>query len=175
MIWYENAVPTVPLAVLALVIVGLLWPVCAVPPRPITRGDPGAVLVIETLPLALPETVGANVTANAAVPPGVSVCGDSVLMLKPAPLALAALMDRFAVPEFVSVTFTDAVLPTDMLPKLMLDGFAVKAACVPVPLRAITSGEFVAVDVIVIVPDAVPATVGANLAVTVAPAPAAML
>lgn len=133
------------------------------------------MLVIETLPLVLPAAVGPNVTVNAAVPPGESVCGDSVLMLKPEPLALAALMDKFAVPEFVTVTFTDAVLPIDMLPKLTLDGFAVNAACVPVPPRAITRGEFVAFDAIVIVPDAVPATVGANLAVAVAVAPAAML
>ena len=125
MIWYENGVPTVPLAVAALVMVGALRPVCPVPERPITSGDPGAVLVIETVPLVLPAAVGPNVTVNVAVPPGVSVCGDSVLMLKPVPLALAALIDRFAVPEFVSVTFTDAVLPTRMLPKLMLEGLAV--------------------------------------------------
>lgn len=145
------------------------------PVRLITSGDPGAVLVIEILPLAVPAAVGPNVAVNMAVPPGVSVCADSVLMLKPAPLALAALMERFAEPEFVSVTFTDALLPTRILPKLTLEGFAVSAAWVPVPVKAITSGEFVAVDAIVIVPDTVPAALGANLAVTVAVDPAAML
>lgn len=86
------------------------------------------MLVIETFPLALPDAVGANVTLKIAVPPGVKVCGDSVLILKPAPLALAELIDRLAVPEFVTVTLTDAVLPTGVLPKLTLDGLAVKAA-----------------------------------------------
>ena len=98
------------------------------PERPITSGDPGAVLVIETLPLALPAAVGPNVTVNVAAPLGVSVCGDSVPMLKPVPLALPPLIDRLAVPEFVRVTFTDAVLPTGMVPKLILEGFALSAA-----------------------------------------------
>jgi hypothetical protein len=98
------------------------------PLRPITSGEPGAVLVIETLPLALPEAVGAKLTVNVAVPPGVSVCGERVLMLKGAPLALAALIDRFAVPEFVSVTFNEALFPTKMLAKFRLGGFAVSAA-----------------------------------------------
>ena len=98
-----------------------------------------------------------------------------MLMLKPVPLALAALIDRLAVPEFVTVTFTDAVLPTGILPKLMLDGFAVSAACVPVPLRAITSCEFVAVELTVMVPETVPGAVGAKVATRAAVPPAAML
>ena len=156
-------------------IVGVLWLVCPVPARPTKRGEPGAVLVIETFPLALPDAVGANVTLKIAVPPGVNVCGDSVLILKPAPLALAALIDRLAVPEFVTVTLTDAVLPTSMLPKLTLDGFAVKAGCVPVPLKPIASSEFVAVELTVTLPEALPGAVGAKVATRVAVAPATML
>lgn len=97
-----------------------------------------------------------------------------MLMLKPVPLALPELIDRFALPEFVSVTFTEAVLPTRMLPKLTLGGFAVNAAWMPVPLSAMTSGEFVAVDAIDTVPAAAPAVLGANLAVNVAVPPAAI-
>lgn len=150
---------------------------CAATPLPLsptTNGEPGAVLVIETLPLALPAAVGANVAVNVAVAPGASACGDRVLMLKPVPLALAALMDKLAVPEFVNVTFTEALLPVTMLPKLMLAGFAVSVAWVPVPLNTITSDEFVAVDAIVIVPEAAPAPLGANWAVSVAVPPAAI-
>lgn len=80
------------------------------------------------LPLAFPAAVGAKVAVNVADAPGESVCGVSVLILKPVPLAVAPLIERFAVPEFVSVTFTVAVAPVRMLPKLMLDGFAVRAA-----------------------------------------------
>lgn len=98
------------------------------PLRPITKGEPGALLVIETFPVAFPAVVGPKVAVKVAVPPGVSVCGESVLMLKPVPLALAALMERLAVPEFVRVTLTDAVFPIRRLPKLMLDGFALSPA-----------------------------------------------
>lgn len=45
----------------------------------------------------------------------------------------------------------------------------------PVPLRAITSGELVAVELIVMVPVAAPPPVGANFAVRVAVAPAAIV
>jgi len=49
-----------------------LIPNCAsgavpIPLSPKTNGDPGAVLVIETLPLSVPAVVGANETLNDAV------------------------------------------------------------------------------------------------------------
>lgn len=104
------------------------WAAVPLPARAITRGEGDAVSAIEMLPLALPPAVGANVTVNVAVAPGVSVCGDNVPMLNPVPLALAPLIERLAVPELVSVTFTVAVLPSRMLPKPMLEGFAVRTA-----------------------------------------------
>lgn len=85
------------------------------------------MLVIETLPLAFPAVVGPKVAVKVAVPPGVSVCGESALMLKPAPLALAALIATLAVPVFVKVTFTEVVFPVKRLPKLMLEGLALSA------------------------------------------------
>ena len=104
------------------------WVATPDPLSPISNGDPGAVLVIETFPLAFPVAVGANVTLKVAVPPGARFWDDSALIVNPAPLALAALIDRLAVPEFVSVTFTDELLPVIRLPKLMLGGFALNAA-----------------------------------------------
>jgi hypothetical protein len=88
---------------------------CAATPDPLrlmTSGELGTVLAIEMLPLAAPALVGPSVTVNVAVCPGARVCGESVLMLNPAPLALAPLIERLAVPEFVSVTFAVAVFPT---------------------------------------------------------------
>jgi hypothetical protein len=111
---------------------------------------------------------------KATVACGASVCGLRVLMLNPVPLALALVIFRLAVPVFLSVTFTVDVFPTAMLPKLMLDGFADNAACVPVPLTEITSGLLVALELTVMLPDTVPAAVGAKLAVTVALPPAAI-
>jgi hypothetical protein len=48
-------------------------------------------------------------------------------MLKPMPLALAEVIVRFAVPEFVKVTFTVDVPPTATLPKFTLEGLKVTA------------------------------------------------
>ena len=59
-----------------------------------------------------------------------------------------------------------------MLPKLILEGFAVRAACVPVPPSAITRGELVAVELIVMLPVKLPVPVGANPAVKDAVDPA---
>jgi hypothetical protein len=101
--------------------------VTAVPLSTTTSGDPGALLATDTLPVALPELVGANVAMKVAVWPGVSVCAASVLILKPVPLTLAPPIATLAVPVFVRVTFTDDELLIKMLPKLMLEGFALSA------------------------------------------------
>jgi hypothetical protein len=104
---------------------------CVAAPVPLkltTRGEPGALLDTEMLPVAFPLLCGANVTVKETDPFGASVCAARLLMLNPVPLALAAVIFRFAVPEFVSVTLTDALFPIRMLPKLMLDGLAVIAA-----------------------------------------------
>lgn len=146
-----------------------------VPLSAIVSGEPGAVLVTETLPLVPPAEVGANFTVNDAVCPDVKVCGDSPLIVKPVPVMLSAVMDTLAVPEFVSVTATVDVFPTGRFPKLMLAGFGVSVPCVPVPFSGIVSGEFVAVDVIAILPETAPVAVGANAAVKDAFAPAAIV
>ena len=44
-----------------------------VPVRAIVSGEPGALLVIDTLPLALVAVVGVNVTVKDVVCPGLSV------------------------------------------------------------------------------------------------------
>jgi hypothetical protein len=91
-------------------------------------GEPGALFAIETVPDALPPEAGEKVTVNGAVCPGVSVCGERVLILKPVPLALADVIVRLAVPEFVKVTFTVEEAPTATFPKFTLAGLRDTAA-----------------------------------------------
>jgi hypothetical protein len=154
--------------------------ICArvpVPLNAIASGEPGALLVIETLPLAAVAVVGANLTLNEAACPGFRVCGvvSVVARVKPVPLMLPAVIVRAAVPEFDNVTDTVEVLPTRRFPKLMLAGFGVSAACKPVPLSGIDNDGLVAVDVTVISPEIAPVPVGAKVAVSDAVAPAAMV
>ena len=123
------------------------------------------MLVMETLPLALPAAVGANFTVNDVLEFALMVCGVlSPLMLNPVPVTLAAEIVTAAVPELVRVTELDALPPVKMLSKLMLAGLAESWACVPVPLKPIVrSGSEASLET-VILPEAPPATVGLNTA-----------
>ena len=96
-------------------------------------------------------------------------------MLKPVPVMLLPVIETAAVPVLESVTVTGVLPPTVTLPKLTLDGLALSPPSVPVPLRGMDSDPFVAVDVIVMLPDDVPVAVGANAAEKVAVAPAAIV
>ena len=89
-------------------------------------------------------------------------------MLNPAPDALPCETEMLAVPELVNVTFTEPLEPTSKLPKLMLDGFAARLPCTPVPVSGIETVESLALLVIVMLPEAIPAVVGANCAVKLA-------
>lgn len=103
--------------------------------------------------------------------PAAIVAGTATpLMLKPEPDALAAETVTFAVPEFVNVKGTDALLPTSRLPKLILEGLAESATCVPAPLRAMVGSD--APVLIEMLPDAFPAVVGANATVNFVLSPA---
>ncbi len=138
----------------------------ALPLSAIDSGDPGASWVIEMLPLALPEEVGANLTVKDVLEVGLMVWGTAnPLILNPTPEALAADIVTVAVPEFVRVIETDPLLPTSRFPKLTLAGFAESCPCVPVPLRAIVKVGLEALLVTVIVAEAFPVAVGTNRAV----------
>ena len=153
--------------------------ICAwspVPVRAIVKGEPGKLFVIETLPLAAPPTVGANVTVKDVVWPGFRLAGaDQPVRLNPGPVMLCAVIATAAVPVFDSVTGTDPLVPTGRLVNAMLEGVAERLPCVPVPLNGMDSEGFDAVVVSVIIPEASPAAVGANFAVKLAVAPAVML
>jgi hypothetical protein len=92
------------------------------------------------------------------------------LALNPVPVALTAVIDTFAVPEFVSVTvFVDGV-PMVTLPNAKLVVCVVKldfGAATPVPETLIVSGLFVASLLIVSVPCDAPAAAASNLTVYV--------
>lgn len=134
-----------------------------VPLKEIVRGEPGAVLVIERLPDAPPADAGENFALNDVFCPAVRVTGtDKPDMLNPVPDTLAAVIMTLAVPEFVKVTGTVALLPTSKLPKLIVDGLAERAACVPVPVSATVGSEELLVTVMV--PEAFPVTVGSKTA-----------
>ena len=101
---------------------------CVAEPDPLrlmTSGDPGALLVIDTLPLLFPALVGANVTVKLVVWPGVRLAGAvQPVNVKPVPVMLCAVIETAAVPVFVNVTGTEALAPLITAPKLMLAGFA---------------------------------------------------
>jgi hypothetical protein len=60
-----------------------------VPVKPMISGEPGALLVIETLPLATVADVGANVTVNDVVCPGLRLVGAAQpVNVKPVPVML---------------------------------------------------------------------------------------
>jgi hypothetical protein len=148
-------------------------PCVPAPLKAIVSGEPGALLVIETLPLALPEVVGANFAVNEIFPPALMVTGTvKPLMLNPVPEALAAEIVMLAVPGFVNVIDWDPLLPTWTFPKATLDGFGERVPCVPVPLKAIVAGDPGALLVIEMLPVALPEVVGANCAVNEVFAPA---
>jgi hypothetical protein len=134
-----------------------------VPLRAIVSGEPGALLVMETLPVALPVAEGANCPLKVVLCPAASVSGtDKPVMLKPVPEALAAEIVTLAVPELLNVKVCAPLLPTSIFPKLKLEGLAVSVPCTPVPLKVIVAGEFVALLATLTLPVTLPVEAGAK-------------
>jgi hypothetical protein len=157
---------TLPKLTLGVPSVNCACPAVPVPLNAIVSGEFGRLLAIEIDPDAAPVAVGANFTPNVTLCPAVSVCGVvKPVVLNAAPETVAELMFTFAVPPFVSVTFTVLLLPVSWLPKFTLPGFAVSVPSVPVPVIGIEMLASEAVLVTLIDPVAAPAVVGANCAV----------
>ena len=96
-----------------------------VPAREIVRGEPEALLAIETLPVKLPLEPGAKRTLSVAVDPGAMLTGTAnPLMLKPAPEAVAPEMVTLELPLLVRVTGNVLLLPAFTFPKLKVVGLA---------------------------------------------------
>lgn len=139
---------TLPKATLAGLIVSCGCDAVPDPDNAIPSGEPGALLTIEMLPVALPAVVGENLAVNDVLSPAASVCAVRPVMLNPVPVALLCEIATLAVPEFLRVTLTDPLAPTSRLPKLMLVGFAVRFPCTPLPLSATDTVGLLAVLVI---------------------------
>jgi hypothetical protein len=121
-----------------------------------------------TLPLELPADVGAKVTLNVVLWPGVKVRGVVIPeMLKPVPATVTCEMDAFTPPVFFTVSVWLWLCPTVTLVNVKLVGFAVRVAGVtPVPDSARLSG-LAPLTVSASVPATAPAEVGANLTANV--------
>lgn len=104
----------------------------------------------------------------------VNVIPATPLALNPVPVAEALVIVTLELPVFVSVTFSELLLPSLTLAKFKLVGFALKVrvAAWPVPLKAMESGEFGALLTIEIEPLTFPAPVGVNTALKVLLLPA---
>jgi len=86
-------------------------------------GELRALLLIETLPDALPGAVGVNCALKVLDCPGARENGKvNPLMPKPVPVALACEIFKLAVPELVKVTVWVLAVPTITFPKLTLLG-----------------------------------------------------
>jgi hypothetical protein len=88
-----------------------------------TVGELCALLLIETLPDALPDAAGANSALKVLDCPGARANGKvKPLMAKPAPVTLPCEIFKLAVPELVKVTAWTLAVPTFTFPKLTLLG-----------------------------------------------------
>lgn len=97
-----------------------------VPVREMVIGEPGALLVRVMLALAAPVAVGAKVTAKLELLPALMVSGTVRPLIVKAPDEIVAwVIVRLAVPEFVKLIVSEALLPVFTLPKVTLDGVAV--------------------------------------------------
>jgi hypothetical protein len=100
-----------------------------VPVIEIDAGELVALLATVTPPVTLPVDVGAKVTFKAADCPGArTVPEDTLLALKPVPVALMLEMVTLALPEFFSVTPSVLLALVSMFPKLKLVGLALSEA-----------------------------------------------
>ena len=126
------------------------------------------MLTRDTDPLTLPVVLGVNAALKVVLAPAAIVAGiERPLIVKPVPVTFACEIVMLAVPLFFRLMVCELVLPVTTLPKLTLDGVGASCACVPVPLRGIASGDPGALLVMEILPLALPADVGANVALKV--------
>jgi len=103
-----------------------LKPACTPAPlKLIVRGDPLAVLVTVTVPVAFPTAAGANFAVKLRVWEGATVAGVlTPVRLNPVPLTTILETVAAAFPVFVSAICWLALLLVDTFPKFTLAGLA---------------------------------------------------
>jgi hypothetical protein len=127
-----------------------------------------------TLPAKLAADAGVNVIVNDVLCPAVSVTGVVIpLSANPAPVIVAEEIVTLAPPVLVTISDRDCLLPTVTLPKLRLVGFAPSApGATPVPDKGIIRVGLDAFEVIVTLPETLPADAGVKVTVNVVLCPA---
>src|SRR5215469_4980465 len=144
---------------------------CApLPDRLIFAGEPLALLVTVTVPMAFPAAVGLKTTLKVRLCVGAKVAGvPAPLRLNPVPAAEMLETVTSAFPVLVTVTDCVADAPVLTLPKLKLlvlnDSTWVDAT--PEALKPITEGLFSALLTIDTLPLAEPVDAGANCTLNV--------
>ncbi len=126
-----------------------------------------ALLLMAMEPEAAPAVVGANCAVKFTDWLAVSATGvESPEMLKPAPVVVTLEMVALALPELVSVMVCWPLLPTETLPKETVAGLAARVELVATPLPDMVKdcGEFGALSVKLMLPEAAPFAVGVNWA-----------
>jgi hypothetical protein len=139
-------------------------------------GEFAASLAMLTLPLTAPALLGENSTVTVADWFGANTSPEiSPLALKPAPDKPTLEMVTLAFPLLVTVALNVLLLPTFTLPNDRLEVLSPSnfVAVTPVPLNAMTVGEFGALLTIVTEPLNVPDEVGPNTTLNVVLLPAA--
>jgi len=99
--------------------------VTPVPLRAIIRGELGALLTSETVPVTLPAALGLKATLNVALLPAAMVSGTVMpVRLKPLPDTVAWEIVTLALPALDSLMVCELLVPVTTLPKLALEGVA---------------------------------------------------
>jgi hypothetical protein len=123
-----------------------------------------ALLVKVRVPVAVPDTVGANVTVKEVLLPAAIVAGRERPPIVNAELFVVAPVTVTLAPLALRVPVAEALLPTTTLPKLKPVGVTAScpAATAPDPDRGMVTVGLDAVEVMVTFPLTAPDAVGAN-------------
>jgi hypothetical protein len=133
-------------------------------------------VVTVTFPVTCSEAFGLKVTFITAFCPDASELGAEMpLTEKSLALTVIPEMVREVLPVLVMVTFVELELPAFTFGKLRLVGVEERLTvpAIPIPLKDAVFGELEALLVMLILPDRLPAVVGANKTLKVALAPGA--
>jgi hypothetical protein len=151
-------------------------PATPVPLNAIVSGELGALLVSEIEPVTLPAALGAKTALNVAFDPVGIVSGAlRPVMLKPVPVTAAREITTLAVPLLVRLIVCELLFPVETFPNAAVPGTALSCAWIPVPLKAMVSGELGASLEIETLPLLFPDDVGENCAVKLVLWPAAIV
>jgi hypothetical protein len=137
--------------------------VTPVPESVIVAGEPVALLVMVTVPLSLPATVGLKIALKVSFCEGVSVIGVlAPLSEYPVPATAIWEICTFALPVFVTDTVCVEFVPVLTFPKLREVALSdrVWVATTPVPVNVTTLGETAALLIMEMLPLAEPALAG---------------